>query len=210
MVTSCWRSVVYALLLVVLSGIGSCWFLRNEWTHGASTRVWTERSKTGVIVLRADQRRDRAGSWLIDGRLEGFYDSGQIRVEAVFRDGKRFGRQRQYHPNGRVAVEMNYVNDVEDGPYSGWDDRGQLVVAGTMKVGKRHGLRRTWYANGQLESEGTYQLGEKTGIWRKWSDEGVVMENVDFDKDCAARGAQVDPAGVQNVDRTSARPSDDE
>lgn len=73
--------------------------------------------------------------------------------------GYATGRFVQYHENGQVASEGNYVNGLEDGVW------------------------RDFHPNGQVASEGGYRNGKEEGLWRFWDAEGREEPSVDHNLD---------------------------
>lgn len=83
------------------------------------------------------------------------YETGEIRFRYAriqSSDASRWIRHGlfcEYHKNGQVISEGNYVN------------------------GKEHGLWRDYYENGQLAAEGEYRDGVEAGQWRYWNPDGT-------------------------------------
>lgn len=67
------------------------------------------------------------------GRVEDFFENGQMKIGATYKNGKLDGLARQWYENGQRHIEA------------------------TFKNGKLDGLVRNWYGNGQLKSENTYR-----------------------------------------------------
>lgn len=87
-----------------------------------------------------------------------FYDTGEIKFRYARKkseDGKfwiREGLFCEYHRNGNVISEGNYVN------------------------GKEQGLWHDFYPDGQLAAEGLYAEGEEVGVWKYWNPDGTELE----------------------------------
>lgn len=86
------------------------------------------------------------------------YDTGEIRFRysrVKSSDGTRWIRHglfQEYHQNGQVISEGEYVN------------------------GNEQGLWRDYYPNGQLAAEGFYKDGKEVGVWRYWNEEGDLID----------------------------------
>lgn len=75
---------------------------------------------------------------------------GVVISETTYKQGQLFGRSREWHPNGRLILEV---------VYGGVEDRNYL---------------REWYAGGQAKAEEVTQLG-KLLLRREWSGDGKLM-----------------------------------
>ena len=89
------------------------------------------------------------------------HESGAIKyryARVMSPDGTRWMRRGlfvEYHEDGTVASEGQYVD------------------------GKEDGLWRDFYPNGQIAAEGHYQRGREIGTWRFWSSFGAQEPNED-------------------------------
>jgi antitoxin component YwqK of YwqJK toxin-antitoxin module len=83
------------------------------------------------------------------------YETGEVRFRYAriqSPDGLRWIRHGlfcEYHKNGQVISEGNYVH------------------------GQEHGLWRDYYENGQPAAEGEYRHGVEVGHWRYWNPDGT-------------------------------------
>lgn len=90
------------------------------------------------------------------------YDSGAIRfryARVMAPDRTRWIRHDlfvEYHENGKLVSEGQYVD------------------------GKEDGLWRDFHANGQLAAEGRYRAGKEVGVWRFWSSAGIEEPSTNF------------------------------
>ncbi len=90
------------------------------------------------------------------------YESGAIRfryARVMAPDRTRWIRHGffvEYHENGTVASEGQYVD------------------------GKEDGLWRDFHPNGQPASEGCYREGKEVGVWQFWSSDGTAEPSTSF------------------------------
>ena len=83
--------------------------------------------------------------------VETWYENGQKKSEAIFKDGKK------------------------DGPWTYWYETGQKKGEGTFKDGELDGLSTLWYENGQKKSEGTFKDGKEDGLTIYWDTHGNII-----------------------------------
>jgi len=85
----------------------------------------------------AKQIKDKHGNTLKtigkvpDGLITQYYDSGKVRAEINYKNGKREGKSRMYFENGVVEEEINFKNDIRHGTYrrynKDWSLQTELV-----------------------------------------------------------------------------------
>jgi antitoxin component YwqK of YwqJK toxin-antitoxin module len=140
-----------------------------------------------------------------------FYENGQKKVEATFKDGKPDGLWTEWYPDGEKKGEFHYKNGILDGLATRWYENGQKRWAGQYKNGIQLGHWTDWYQdgskegegenkldgsstevhwfpNGQKKSEGTgkylekHQRHGKHGRWTTWNDKGDKLAEIDFNE----------------------------
>jgi antitoxin component YwqK of YwqJK toxin-antitoxin module len=112
----------------------------------------------------------------ISGKVYGYFGVGVI-VKKVYMGnilkGKKEGRWKSYHSNGKKKYDENYKDGKLDGLATDWYKNGQKGLEGTYKDGKEDGLMTWWYENGQKQSEETYKNG-KLISYKEWNEDGSV------------------------------------
>ncbi len=135
-----------------------------------------------------------------------YYPNGARKAEAHFEDGKLDGPYKEWHENGKLAVEGSYHKDHKDGTFTSyyedgtrgqlehykdgvldgvvqsWWRNGKLQLDAAFEDGKRDGLAVTYYENGQKKTEGHFKDGRHDGRWTGWYEDGspekvAVFEN---------------------------------
>ena len=70
------------------------------------------------------------------GPYKDFYESGQIRTDANYRNGKFHGPYTFYHENGKIYVQVEYKKGNLNGDVSFFDEAGKLIEVVKYKNGK--------------------------------------------------------------------------
>ncbi len=86
-----------------------------------------------------------------DGSWKGFYDSGQIRYEGTFDDGKEIGLFKYYYKSGNLEKEFFYT---ESGV------RAQV---------------RIYYSNRNIKTIGEYSYKKRCGTWEYFDNLGNII-----------------------------------
>jgi hypothetical protein len=71
-----------------------------------------------------------------------------------------------YHPNGSVALECTFGNNLYQGTLKYYYPDGTLSGLEQRKDGHFHGHSKFYHENGRLKSEQHHINGKRTGTWR--------------------------------------------
>ena len=97
------------------------------------------------------------------GTVYAYWENGQKKHEATYKDGQLDGLETRYYENGQKEFETTYKDGKEDGPQTQYYENGQKMREGTNKDGEKDGLETWWYENGQKMGERNYKDGQKVG-----------------------------------------------
>ena len=64
-----------------------------------------------------------------------YYENGQIKIEANYKDEKKDGKWTSWYENGQIKLERNYKDDHIDGKWTEWDENGQIKSEAIYKDG---------------------------------------------------------------------------
>jgi len=110
------------------------------------------------------------------GQLHGtmvlFQKSGKPGKRIDYQQGKMHGQWIDYHPNGRVRVQGQMVNDIRDGEFKRYDKAGKLLGSYTLKRGS--GLVTEWYEDGHKQREMRFRRGKMHGPYKVHHGNGQV------------------------------------
>lgn len=93
--------------------------------------------------------------------------------------GKLSGKRVVYFPNGAVAEEISFVNDLKEGPYKQYTEKGILLEESVYKNNQLHGPAVYRNSQGELVSKGKFANDLKTGIW-EYYEKGKVVKKEDM------------------------------
>ena len=89
------------------------------------------------------------GLSVIHGPFLVLHPNGKTAVEGQYVDGKRTGLFRTFDATGAKVEEVTFTNDLYNGPRAQWVN-GRKAIEETYLAGKRQGDQRTWDAAGNL------------------------------------------------------------
>jgi len=98
--------------------------------------------------------------------------TGNIEIEATFRNGLLNGKYLQYDDQGRLLDEINFLNDLEEG-LSVRYKQGIKWIEENFKEGKQDGEWKEYYINGQVRTQGFIKNGVKVDLWIWWDENGL-------------------------------------
>jgi antitoxin component YwqK of YwqJK toxin-antitoxin module len=100
-------------------------------------------------------------STLVTGKVNRWYENGQLMKEGTCKDGKQDGVWKEWHENGQIESEGTFKDGEEDGLFSMWHENGQLKGTGNYKNGKKDGIWEEFNEKDELKAKITYRFGIK-------------------------------------------------
>ena len=77
----------------------------------------------------------------LNGKVVSYYENGQLRERANFKDGKEEGFWEEYYENGQLKSKVNYQEGKKVGFWEEYYENGQLKKKVNNKDGKEEGYR---------------------------------------------------------------------
>lgn len=103
--------------------------------------------------------------------------SNAIMATENYAKGKLEGMRNVFYPNGKIAEEIVYVNNLKNGPYRRYTVAGIVIEESNYKDGEYDGV--TLFRDpdsGKIVSKGVFTKGKKTGIWQFYQKDKPVKE----------------------------------
>lgn len=97
------------------------------------------------------------------GRSTNFHSNGNLSSEKEWVNGKQHGVQKDYFKNGKLEYEFYFLNGVEHGPIKTFYENGKPKMEGYLKNGWKNGEIKFFDPDGTLNSKksGFYKDGKK-------------------------------------------------
>ena len=119
----------------------------------------------------------------LNGKVVSYYENGQLRERANFKDGKEEGFWEEYYENGQLKSKVNYQEGKKVGFWEEYYENGQLKSKVNYQDGKEEGFWEDYYENGQLMMKVNHKDGRIDGPWEKYSEDGQLVRKVNTDKE---------------------------
>lgn len=114
-------------------------------------------------VKVADGITDEAGMRM--GEWKHYYESGELKSEGGYLEGKMEGLWKFYAPKGELIQTGTFRQGLFHGEWIWYYLNGQLHRKEHYRTGKEHGMFEEWDAAGKLILSGHYESGLKQGEW---------------------------------------------
>ena len=103
--------------------------------------------------------------------------SKSIRANENYSKGKLEGVRSVFYPNGKIAEEMIYKNNLKNGLYIRYTETGIIIEESNYKNDKFEGVAIFRDADdGTIVSKGKFTNGKKTGVWQFFEKGKLVKE----------------------------------
>jgi len=96
----------------------------------------------------------------INGIVKEYFKSGKLKGEANFKDGKKNGIEKLYYENEQLHLERNFKDGKKNGIAKYYNESGLLESEGEFKDDKLHGIFKIYDESGQLEAEENFKDGK--------------------------------------------------
>lgn len=140
----------------------------SQWILALFLVLSTISSAQARDLNRKDQTGLRQGYWVITGEMTGnrqYSPSAKVE-EGYYKDDRREGVWKKYHPNGKLRSEINFI------------------------AGRPHGAYTTYYPNGQTEEKGNWEDNQNTGEFKRFYPNGKPQQHFFFTDSGKRNGTQ--------------------
>jgi uncharacterized protein len=101
-----------------------------------------------------------------NGNSEVYFEDGKTKISIQYKDGQKFGFQREYDINGNLIEVIEYRNGVEI-------DRD---IINRYSDSLRVGIWKSFYENGNLKVEENYIEGKLNGLRKEYNKSGELIK----------------------------------
>jgi len=107
-----------------------------------------------------DEKGFKQGPW------KEFYETGELKGEGQYKDGKKIGLWKFYYKNGNIEETGVYVKgENPDGDWKWYFDNGKLLREQNYTEGLEEGALIEYSDSGTIISKGAYVEGLEEGAW---------------------------------------------
>jgi len=118
------------------------------------------------------------------------FETGELKKETNYIDGTntdikvgiKQGLEKVYYQMGRMAYQVNYINDKRDGILKWYDKQSNLLSEINYELGSIIGEEKSYYTNKQLKHIVTYVNDLKEGLQKEYFSTGNIALEVTYSK----------------------------
>ena len=147
-----------------------------------ATREFNSKDNSAYTIFY-DQLKNKVSEGLVANKLyEGqwkYYHKASKAIMTIenYSKGKLEGLRSVYYPNGKIAEEMLYKNNLKNGFYKRYTESGIIIEESNYKNDQFDGLAIFRDADdGTIVSKGKFVNGKKAGIWQFFQEGKLVKE----------------------------------
>lgn len=152
-----------------------------------ATREFNPNDNSAYTIVY-DQLKNKVSEGKVVNKLsEGkwiYYHKASKAIMATenYGKGKLEGLRSVFYPNGKIAEEILYKNDLKNGPYKRYTESGIIIEESNYKNNEYDGLAIFRDPDdGTIVSKGKFVNGKKAGIWQFFEKGKLVKEeNMSF------------------------------
>jgi antitoxin component YwqK of YwqJK toxin-antitoxin module len=97
--------------------------------------------------------------------------------------GKKHGIQKIYFPNGKLNIEISFINGIENGTEIWYYQNGNILMKKKIINGDIHGIQTFYYENGSIMKETPFKEGKVNGIEKEYYKSGSLKYKITFCND---------------------------
>lgn len=163
--------------------VGVFTFFDNKKTKTViATREFNPKDNSAYTVFY-DQIKNKVSEGKVVNKLyEGqwkYYHKASKSIMAIenYSKGKLEGLRSVFYPNGKIAEELFYKNNLKNGVYKRYTESGIIIEESNYKNDQYDGLATFRDADdGNIVSKGKFFNGKKAGIWQFFEKGKLVKE----------------------------------
>lgn len=135
-----------------------------------ATREFNPKDNSAYTIFYDQNKNKVSEGKVVNKVFEGLwkyyhYASPAVMTTENYKNGKLEGLRTVYFPNGKIAEQINYVNNLKEGPYKKYTETGIVIEESFFKNNEYDGLAIFRDVNGNVVSKGLFAKGLKIGIW---------------------------------------------
>jgi antitoxin component YwqK of YwqJK toxin-antitoxin module len=108
------------------------------------------------------------------------YHTKTVSHRAEYTAGKHNGKEQSFYPNGNIAEETIWENDLKNGTWKQFFESGQLKSTCTYVNDKFDGLFTAYFPDGTKEIEGIYCNDAPDGEWKRYDEKGKPVSTIRY------------------------------
>ena len=142
---------------------------------------YKDRKKVGKWEYRKGKQllyMEEYDSDILNGLSEKYYPAGQVSEKKNWKQGMPSGLWQLFYDTGKLKMEAVYVDGRLNGPLKSYDYKGGLIVEGFYQNNRKEGVWKYFDEAGKLKAERTYVNGAYAGYETEELEETKQIDDV--------------------------------
>lgn len=166
--------------------VGTFTFFDNTKTKIViATREFNPKDNSAYTIFY-DQKKNKVSEGkvvnkIFEGQWKYYHKASKVVMTIEnYSNGKLEGLRSVFYPNGKIAEEMVYKNNLKNGVYKRYTEAGIIIEESNYKNNEFDGLATFKDPDsGILVSTGKFRNGKKVGIWQ-FFDKGKLAKEINM------------------------------
>lgn len=125
---------------------------------------------SGPFVIKEGVTYDQSTNKPITGVIQEFYDDGQLKISATYRDGIRNGIKETFYDNGQLESRITLRAGLGHGVWEKFTRVGSIDARYNLVNGQFHGIQEQFFPNGSVSLRNEMDM-------TKWLTREIFYEN---------------------------------
>jgi antitoxin component YwqK of YwqJK toxin-antitoxin module/tetratricopeptide (TPR) repeat protein len=113
-------------------------------------------------------------------QIRTFFPNGSKAIVQTRENGSINGVHQEFHPNGKLAEEINYLCDQRHGKSTVYDEKGGKISETDYLLDGKNGLEVYYYPNGTVKSTQEFVLDERFGAKKEYNPAGKLVKTTHY------------------------------
>ncbi len=143
----------------------------NGLKQGKWTKVYPNKKRAYIAYFKNNK---------LIGEYKRFYENGTLAMETNY-DTNESGYAKIYYDDGILSAEGKYIKrNVKDGLWKYYGTDGRLVVEVNFTNGINNGTEIKYWKNGQILEKKTWENGKMIGVWSRYYSNGLTRFQIQY------------------------------
>jgi antitoxin component YwqK of YwqJK toxin-antitoxin module len=151
-----------------------------------ATREFNAKDNSAYTIFY-DQEKNKVSEGkvvnkLFEGQWKYYHQASKIIMTIEnYNKGRLEGLRTVFFPDGKIAEEMGYKNNLKEGVYKKYTEKGIVLEESFYKNNEYNGMAIFRDTEGNIVSSGKFVNGKKAGVWQFFEKGKLVKEmNMSF------------------------------
>jgi len=183
-------------------------YFKNDKPAGLMKRYFEDGTIKAEMIFDATGTKAKSKLYYQDGPLAGegnyvnslkdsswnyySYYTKTLSNKENYAKGKKNGLSISYYPNGKIAEELNWKDDIRNGIWHQYFENGILKMSIEFLNGKQNGPFLLNYPNDKPEWKGFYKNDIREGQWTHYDPQGNKDSAIEYKNGVASNAAALD------------------